>query len=91
MRQPEAILHESVRVPLAKLHLRDAGLALLHRRQPQQKAGKSRTGAVVGSGLRGEAVGELVVSAILEETPHRPNITAVTRAELQVVTAMLPI
>ena len=35
----KAILREAIRIPLPKLHLWDARLALLHRRQAEQEAG----------------------------------------------------
>src|SRR2546421_13113831 len=37
---PDAVLSETIRVPLAKLHLRNTGLALLYRRETKQKAGQ---------------------------------------------------
>src|SRR5882724_2096862 len=37
----KAVLHKPIRIPLPKLHLGDAGLALLHRRQAEQEAGQS--------------------------------------------------
>ena len=89
-RELEAVLHEGVGVPLAELHLRDAGLALLHRREAQEEAGERRACAVVRRRLRGEAVGELVVAAVLEEAPHGPDEASVAAAELEAVSAPLP-
>ena len=78
------------RVPLAQIHLRNSGLPLPNRGQPQQKARQRRAGAVVRSDIRREAVRELVVAAILEEPPHRPDEPLVSAAELQAVAAELP-
>src|SRR5262249_16997942 len=89
-RDRETILSETVGIPLPQLHLRNAGLALLHCRQTQQKTGESRTRVVVGRGLSRKAVRELVVASILKEAPHRPYIVPVTAAKLQAVTADLP-
>ena len=37
----KAVLHEPIRIPLPKLHLRNARLALFHGRQAEQEAGES--------------------------------------------------
>src|SRR5439155_3890845 len=86
----EAILNESVGIPLPELHLRNAGLALVDCRKPEQVSGQRRSGSIVGSVIRGVAVGELIVAAILEESPHGPNEAAIARAELQAVASFLP-
>src|SRR5450759_4851319 len=67
-----------------------ASLALAYGRQPQLEACQGRPGPIVGCGLSGEAVGELVVSAVLEKPPHRPDVPAITPTELQAVPAVLP-
>ena len=46
-RDLKAVLHEAVGGPRAELHLRNAGLALLYRRQTHKEAGERRTGAVI--------------------------------------------
>src|SRR2546423_1187529 len=76
----EGILREGIARPVAQLHLRDACLALFYRGESQKEAGQRGTGAVVRGGLRREAVGELVVAAGLEETPHRADEEAVAGA-----------
>src|SRR5581483_7716533 len=43
-----------------------------------------------GGRLRGEPVGELIIAAVLEEAPHRPDVAPVAAAELQVVRPALP-
>ena len=86
----EAVLEEAIGRPRAKLHLRNAGLALLHGGQTEQETGEGGSAAVVCAGSRRVAARELVVAAILEEAPHRPDIVAKTAAEVQTVTAALP-
>src|SRR5437660_230403 len=86
----EAVLEEALGRPRAKLHLRNAGLALLHGGQTEQETGEGGSAAVVCAGSRRVAARELVVAAILEEAPHRPDIVAKTAAEVQTVTAALP-
>src|SRR2546423_13241289 len=86
----EGILREGIARPVAQLHLRDACLALFYRGESQKEAGQRGTGAVVGGGLRRVTVGELVVAAVLKESPHRPDEAAIAAAEFQAVTAMLP-
>src|SRR5581483_10053369 len=86
----EAVLREGVGVPLPQLHLRDARLALLDGWQAEQEGGQCRPGAVVGGRLRGEPGGELIIAAVLEEAPHRPDVAPVAAAELQVVRPALP-
>src|SRR2546429_9763344 len=75
---------------LFRSHLRNAGLALLPGGQTEQEAGEGGSAAVVCAGSRRVAARELVVAAILEEAPHRPDIVAKTAAEVQTVTAALP-
>lgn len=87
----EAVLDESVGVPLPQLHLRYASLSLFDCGQPKQEAGHRRTSPIVGCGSSGEAIGELVVSAILEETPHRPDEVSVAAAQLEAMATDLPI
>jgi hypothetical protein len=84
------ILHETIGGPIAELHQRDAGLALLHGGEAEEKTGKAGACAVIGGGLRGVAVGELVVAAILEKSPHRPNVAAIAAAEFETVATALP-
>src|SRR6185437_8857543 len=46
---------------------------------------------VVQRVLGGEAVGELIEAAVLEEAPHRPDELLVRATELETVTAELPV
>ena len=55
-----------------------------------KQAGESGAAAVIEAELRGVAVGELVVAAVLEEAPHRPDVPAVVAAELHAMVAALP-
>src|ERR1017187_1803518 len=74
-----------------EVHLWNAGLALSRCRQPQQEVGQRRSAdAVIQRVLRGVAVGELVVAAILEEAPHGPDELLVSAAELGAVASNLP-
>src|SRR2546429_9322409 len=75
---------------LFRSHLRNAGLALLHGGQTEQENGGGGSAAVVCAGSRRVAARELVVAAILEEAPHRPEIVAENAAEGQTVTAPPP-
>ena len=40
-------------------------------------------GAVIGGGLGGETIGELVIAAVLEEAPHGPIVIPIVAAHLQ--------
>ena len=64
-------------------------MALLHHRQAQQKAGQCRACTVVGCGLGGEAIRKLVVSAVLKESPHRPDETPVIAPDFERVPVQL--
>ena len=86
----EAVLHESICIPLPELHLRNAGLALLHRRKPEKEAGQRRAGPVIRAIVGGVTVGELIIAAILKESPHRPDESPITRAEFQAMPSFLP-
>jgi hypothetical protein len=68
-RELKTVLHKRVGIPLSQLHLRNALLSLLHGRQSEQKTREGGAGAVVGCCSRSEAVGELIVTAILKEAP----------------------
>src|SRR2546429_3085842 len=48
----EAVLEEAIGRPRAKLHLRNAGLALLHGGQTEQETGEGGSAAVVCAGSR---------------------------------------
>ena len=50
----------------------------------------ARPGAVVGSDVGGEAVGELVIAAVLKEAPHRPDEPLIGSAGLDAVPDHLP-
>src|ERR1035441_9441031 len=84
------VLHEGIGGPVAQIHAGNASLRLPDRGQAQQVTRQSRTGSVISQCLCGEAVGELVVTAILEKSPHGPDIPAITSTGLQTVAAMLP-
>src|SRR5256714_2875968 len=86
----KAVLDESVCVPWTQLHLGNPGLALFYRRQAEQETRQCRTSAVVGGGLGGEAIRELIEAAILKEAPHRPDEIAIAAAQLQTVSSNLP-
>src|ERR1019366_2952352 len=73
-----------------QIHAGNACLRLPDRGQAQQVTRQSRASSVISQGLCGETVSELVVPAILEKSPHGPDISAVTSAGLQTVTPMLP-
>ena len=90
--QAPRVLRVAVGVPLAKIHLRNAGLALARRGQAELEAGQRRAGAaVIERVLGGEAVGELIVAAILEEAPHGPDEPLIGAAEFGAVAADLPV
>src|SRR5947207_9250312 len=68
----EAVLGETVRIPLPQLHLRNAGLALFHSRQTEQETRKAGTIVVVDGILSGETISKLIVASVLKKSPHRP-------------------
>src|ERR1051325_2907668 len=72
-RHLEAVLDKRIGVPLAQLHLRNSRLPLLHRGQAQEETRERGPRAVVRSCLGRKAVGELVIAAVLKESPHGPN------------------
>ncbi len=78
------------RAPRAQIHLRYAGLALLHRRQAKQQAGQTGAAAIVEAKFGCVASCVLVVAAILEESPHRPDIPVKFTAEFHGMAAALP-
>src|ERR1035441_7202892 len=84
------VLHEGIGGPVPQIHAGNARLRLPDRGQAQKETRQSRTGSVISQSLGGEAVGELIVTAILEKSPHRPDISAVACTGLQTVAAMLP-
>src|SRR5262249_41346052 len=84
------VLHERLITGLSHVHRRQPGLALHERRQTQQEAGQRLTCAIVRRGLRSEAVGELVVAAILKEPEHVPLEVAEVTTDLQGVLALDP-
>ena len=61
----KTVLQKRIGVPLAQLHLRNTRLALLHRRQAKQETRQCRAGTIVGSGLRGEAIGDRDIKVVL--------------------------
>lgn len=85
-----AIFGEGVVSPIAKVHLRNAGLTLLDGWETQQQAGKAGAAAIVEAELRGVAIGELVVAAVLEESPHGPDVATAVAAEADRMTTVLP-
>src|SRR6266568_3205894 len=85
------ILCVAVRVPLTEIHLGYAYLALPSGREAEQKAGQRRARAIVERMLRGEAIGELVIAAILKEALHGPNEFLIRAAEFCTVAADLPV
>src|SRR5205823_3732267 len=89
-RNAEAVLNEAVRVPLPELHLRNASLALLYRWKPKQKAGERGTIMIIEAVLCSESIGELVIAAVLEKPPHRPDEFPIARAEFQAMAPRLP-
>ena len=90
-RDAPRILDERVaRTTGARSMLRNSGLALANGRKTEQKACQGRTCSIVVRGLGGEAVGELVIAAILEEAPHGPDVPAIASAKFQAVAATLP-
>src|SRR6266478_5181963 len=73
-RRLPAIFGERRSSPRAQIHRRHASLALLHGGQAEQHAGQSGTGAIIEAKFCRVTGGVLVVAAILEETPHWPDI-----------------
>src|SRR6266446_7939355 len=67
--------------PRAQIHRRHASLALLHGGQAEQHAGQSGTGAIIEAKFCRVTGGVLVVAAILEESPHWPDIPVELAAE----------
>src|SRR5947209_5177062 len=65
-------------------------LPLFHRGQTEQEAGESGASSIVGAVIGGETVGELVVAAVLEKSPHRPDIATIGSAEFEAVSSLLP-
>src|SRR6185503_9052066 len=53
-RHLETVVNKGISVPLSKLHLRNAGLPLLHSGQTEQKTRQRRTGAIIGGSLCSE-------------------------------------
>src|SRR6202158_2911 len=88
-RRLPAIFGERPSSPRAQIHRRHASLALLHGGQAEQHAGQSGTSAIIEAELRGVTGGVLVVAAILEETPHRPDILVELAAEFHAVASTL--
>src|SRR5262249_36642269 len=86
----KSVLHESIAVFLPELHLGNASLALLNSRQSEEETGKRRTCPIAGPGLGSVAIGELVITAILKESPHRPDIVAEAAPEFKAMAAALP-
>src|SRR6202158_482802 len=84
------IFSECRRSPGAQIHLRYASLALFHGGQTKQHAGQSGAAAVIETKFGGVPCGVLVVATILEESPHRPDITVEFAPELHAVATALP-
>ena len=72
-RELKTVLHERIGIPLPQVHLRNTCLPLPDGGQPKQQTRERGTGPIVGCGLYGEAIGELVEASILKEAPHRPD------------------
>src|SRR2546429_7379465 len=70
----EAVLEEALGRPRAKLHLRNAGLALLHGGQTEQENGEGRCAAGGCVGSCPVAAPGMVAAAILGEAPHSADI-----------------
>src|SRR5882757_9654195 len=85
-----AIFSESPHTPGTQIHLRYASLALFHGGEAEQHAGQSGAAAIIKSKFRGVPGGVLVVAAILEESPHWPEVTVKFPAELHAVATTLP-
>ena len=77
------VFDEAVAAPVAQIHLRDAGLALLDGRKRQQQAGQTGAAAIVEAILGRVSIGELVVAAVLKKAPHRPDEPPRIAAELR--------
>ena len=84
------VLRKAIRIPLTQVHLRNAGLTLADHGHAEHEACECGAGAVIGKRLAGEAAGELVITAILEEAPHRPDKPLIRAAKLQAVASALP-
>src|SRR6267154_80432 len=84
------IFRERRRPPSAQIHLRYAGLALLYGREAQQHAGQAGAGAIIETKLGRIAGGVLVEAAVLEESPHGPNVAVEFAAKFHGVAAALP-
>ena len=75
---------------LGGAHLRCFAGLCRHRGQPQHETRQRRTGPIIGRRPGGEAAGELIVAAILKESPHGPDVPAVAGAEFHAVPSVLP-
>src|SRR5258708_7335752 len=84
------VFRERRRPPSAQIHLRYAGLALLYGREAQQHAGQAGAGTIIETKLGRIAGGVLVEAAVLEESPHGPNVAVEFAAKFHGVAAALP-
>ena len=84
------IFGERGRSPGAQIHLRYTSLALFHGGQAKQHTGQSGAAAVIETKFGGVPGGVLVVSAVLEESPHGPDVTVEFGAEFRAVASALP-
>lgn len=84
------VLDKCISAPILEVHLGHAGLALLDGGKTEEKAGESGTGAVIESLVGRVAICELIIPAVLKETPHRPPVTVEIAADFYAMTAMLP-
>src|ERR1700756_448234 len=84
-----AVFGVTVPSPVAEIHLGDPGLALLDSGETQKQAGKAGSTAVIEAELGGVAVGGLVVAAVLEKSPHRPDVATSVAAKTKCVVTSL--
>ena len=80
---PPVVLNERLVAVLPHVHRREPGLPLGERRLSEQEARQRLTGAIARSRPGREAVGELIVAAILKETQHVPTEVAEISADFQ--------
>lgn len=85
-----SVLEEGIGTPIFEVHLRNTGLALFDGGQAEKKAGESGASAIIEAKVCGVAVGELVVTAVLEEAPHGPPVAVEIAAEFEAVATLLP-
>src|SRR4030095_12699455 len=86
----KSLLREPIQRPLPQLHLRNASLYLFHGWQAQQKTRKPGSRSIIRCGLRSKSICELIVAAVLKESPHRPNVSPEAGSKFQSMTALLP-